>query len=530
VAKAQNVASIWFPFGARLLFACAASLTLAWCVASFWFPFGWDQGMFASMGDVIMRGGMPYRDGWEMRGPLPYYVFALAQWLFGRHMWSIRILDLTLFIAGMAAFAFIVARLTSPKGGYWAAITLTIWLSSLTWFHMVEPDNLAAIFIVFAAAALVGKRPSLAQLLFSSIMIGCAGLIKPLFLSFVAMPIVLILEQHRSDKAWLKRTGFVLGMVLVPPLLALAWFAYRGALGDLIDVHILYTLQVYSSVDSPGIRKDISNIMRFFLTGPVSFALPAIVVGSHSLWRDSRNSGLLVLTWAVIALMCVTAQGKFYVYQWIPLFPPLVILAAFGFDRLLSVPFDKNAQGPNGSLRLLSRVVLLLTAFGVLQMATVSASDVVEVLALASGRISNDQYYASFKAGRFVAGDDMEAARYIQAKTTPTDGLAVFGNNALINFLSGRANPTRFIAGGALTVESANVIRAAYRREYINGLQKTLPVYIVVGVPFGALTKEQAVHGFPEFETLLHECYTLETQIGYLDLYRATMLKSAKQP
>jgi hypothetical protein len=96
--------------------------------------------------------------------------------------------------------------------------------------------------------------------------------------------------------------------------------------------------------------------------------------------------------------------------------------------------------------------------------------------------------------------------------------------------LSGRANPTRFIAGGALTVESENVIRAAYRREYINGLQKTLPVYIVVGVPFGALTKEQAVHGFPEFETLLHECYTLETQIGYLDLYRATMLKSAKQP
>jgi hypothetical protein len=270
--------------------------------------------------------------------------------------------------------------------------------------------------------------------------------------------------------------------------------------------------------------------MEFFLTGPVSLALPVIVIGGHSLWRDSRNAALVVLTWAVVALMCVTLQGKFYKYHWMPLFPPMVILAAVGFDRLLSVPFDRSAQGLNGSLRLLSRVVLLLATIGVLQLAMVSASSVVQVLTLASGRIGKDKYYASHTAGKFVAGDDMAAARYIQAKTEPTDGVAVYGNNALINFLSGRANPTRFLSGGALTLGSGTAIRAAYRREYMNGLQESLPAYIVIGVPFGALTKDQAIQSFPEFETLLYERYTLETQIGYLDLYHATMLKTSKRP
>jgi hypothetical protein len=47
-------------------------------------------------------------------------------------------------------------------------------------------------------------------------------------------------------------------------------------------------------------------------------------------------------------------------------------------------------------------------------------------------------------------------------KTAPTDGVVVFGNNTLIIFLSGRANPTRFLSGGAVTLGAWNGIRAVY--------------------------------------------------------------------
>ena len=51
-------------------------------VATLSWPLGWDQGIYAWAGDVIVRGGLPYRDAWVMKGPLVFYTFALAQTLF----------------------------------------------------------------------------------------------------------------------------------------------------------------------------------------------------------------------------------------------------------------------------------------------------------------------------------------------------------------------------------------------------------------------------------------------------------------
>ena len=114
------------------------------------------------MGDAIVRGGMPYRDAWDIKGPLAYYGFALAQFLFGRHMWSIRILDLGLLFVGMAALTAMVARFTLPRRGYWAASVFALWIGSLTWFYTVQPDTWAAVLIILAAWPLrcPGVRPS----------------------------------------------------------------------------------------------------------------------------------------------------------------------------------------------------------------------------------------------------------------------------------------------------------------------------------------------------------------------------------
>jgi hypothetical protein len=48
--------------------AASVDLTFLWAIASLWFPFRWDHGIMASVGDTIVRGGMPYRDAWDMKG------------------------------------------------------------------------------------------------------------------------------------------------------------------------------------------------------------------------------------------------------------------------------------------------------------------------------------------------------------------------------------------------------------------------------------------------------------------------------
>lgn len=502
----------------RLAFVCGMALMALWCIASFWFPFGWDQGMFASVGDVIVRGGMPYRDGWEMRGPLAFYIFALAQWLFGRHMWSIRILDLPLHITGVCALASLVTRVSSRFTGYWAGLTLMCWVASLTWFHMVEPDAWVAILISLAVTPFIHRRASLPEWLFSGLMIGCASLIKPVNLGFLAIPLLAVSQQGQSRKDRLIRGSSVLGLASLPLALAAAWFAYRGALADLIDVHILYPVKVYAGT-SPGIHASFHGVSAFFLTTPVLLGLPIIITGAYSLWRQSQNSASLIFTWAAVALAGVVIQGKFFEYHWFPLFPPLVVLGAVGFYSVVGSFAAKTSDGAIESLRFLGRVTVLLSAIGLLQLATVSVSGVAQWLELVSGHTGREQYYAAHHRGWFVAADDMEAARYIRERTKPSDGVVVFGNNSLINFLSGRANPTRFLTGGALTLGARGSRRDAYRNEYITGLLKSPPTYLVLGSAFHG-TKEQAIQEFPELEALLRERYSLETRIGYLDLFR----------
>jgi 4-amino-4-deoxy-L-arabinose transferase-like glycosyltransferase len=526
VTSSKSNASIWFPSVGILGIVCAAGLTAAWCVASLWFPFGWDQGFFASVGEVILRGGMPYRDGWELKGPLTYYAFALAEWLFGRHMWSIRILDLPLLIAGMVALARIVKRIASPLAGWWAAIVFALWIGSLSWFHMVQPDIWVANFILLGAAPLMAGRFSPRQFLFAGVMAGCAGLVKPLYVAFVAIPLVQIAWQHRSDKVLRKLVliASVVGAALLPPLLAASWFAYRGALRDLIDVHLLYTLQVYSGSGARPIWYSLPRILRFFLKGVVPWGLPVIAAGAYSLWRSSRSSALMLLTWFTIALMCVGAQGKFYKYHWIPLFPPLLIAGAIGFRWLLMLASDEVVNRTPVLWRALCGVALSMAAIGILQLAIVPAAGVRRWLSLMDGRMSRDQYYGAYEAGHFNVSDNMRAAQYIRERTEATDGVAVFGNEALLNFLSGRANPTRFVYAMPLTEGSQRSPRAAYRREYIANLEKKRPAYFVIGLPWAG-TKEQTLHGFPELEDLLSSGYSLETRIGILDLYRRKVIR-----
>jgi hypothetical protein len=366
--------------------------------------------------------------------------------------------------------------------------------------------------------------------MFSGAMIGCAALIKPLYLAFLILPLIQIFDQHRpggtataAAKGWIRAAASI-GMALAPPTLAVAWFAWRGALGDLIDVHILFTWNVYSSGASARHWDAVRRTIKFFLSDPVVFGLPVIVAGAWSLWRTSRSAARMVLTWAMVAAMCVAAQGRFFKYHWVVVFPAVLLLAAVGFDALRVFAFGKSAEWPARPARLLARLALGLATIAVLRLAVVPASGVVGWMKLVTGRFSLDQYYASHVAGVYMPVDDLQAAAYIRERTGPADTVAVFGNNAGINFLSGRRNPTRFVSGQPLLEGARSSYRSAYRREYMLGLHRRHPAYFVMGVGWKGLTKSEAIVDFPELQDFLAKDYQLETRIGGLDLYHCTAL------
>ena len=62
--------------------------------------------------------------------------------------------------------------------------------------------------------------------------------------------------------------------------------------------------------------------------------------------------------------------------------------------------------------------------------------------------------------------------------------------------------------------------RRAYRGEFMERIERTPPVYLVVGLGHATSDKAQILADFPELAGFLRGRYELETTIGLLDLYR----------
>ena len=146
------------------------------------------------------------------------------------------------------------------------------------------------------------------------------------------------------------------------------------------------------------------------------------------------------------------------------------------------------------------------------------ALDVARWLQFMSGFSTSDGYNQNHVQWGHSAKDVMEAAGYIRDRTQDSDSVVVWGNEASINFLSGRPNPTRFVFALPLVVDSP--FRADYRREFMTGLSEHPPAYFVAGLVDPGATKGRALNEFPALVEFLRVHYQLETRIGILDLYR----------
>jgi len=504
-----------------LAFGSVCVLVLAWCVASLWFPFGWDHGIMASVGDVIVRGGMPYQDAWDMKGPLAYCVFALAQWIFGQHMWAIRLLDVLLLLIACATLTRMMARITSLRAGLWTSAAFALSYASLTWFYVSQPDGWVALFMVIGVGLFITTSNTIKFYALGAcgLLIGCCALIKPIYSAFVLVPVVFVLSAQQPVSRRVSAAAIVGVNAIIPPLLAFVWFAYRGALDSLIEVHLAYAASSYSGISSLRPGTVVQQIFDYLWTGgpelpsgKVAVVLPAIAFGAYSLWRESRQLALTFATWLGIALFCVALQGRYWTYHWIPTFPPFAVLGAFGLCKLVSSGSDRTTS---------ARVfALIAAALFLTQVMVTPVLDVKEWLLFISGSKTHTEYYEDFKEWEYVAGDNMAAARYIRDRSSDSDGVAVWGNDATVRFLSGRPDPTRFVYAMPLTQEASGSFRATYRREYISDLSEKPPLYLVVGLPYASTDKAAMLDGFPELLEFLQDQYQLERQIGFLDLYR----------
>ena len=479
--------------------ALVAAASLTW-------PFGWDQGIFASVGGVIAGGGVPYRDAWDIKGPLTHFVYAFAHGLFGPVSWGIRIVDLVLTTLVTCGLAHVAAGLGLRDCTRCICLAFVLWYASGTYWHTAQPDAWAGGLIVAEVALLAGTG-FLASWRYAGAgaLVGLAALVKPHYFIFLVIPAVAAWHGRRVPQALAAAAA---GFVAVVGA-ATTWLASHGALDDFAYAYIEWPLRVYSSADRLPLATAVAQLSRnLFPFNTLLAVIPVATIGAAALWREPTAGSRVLLAWTGAAVFAVVIQRRFFDYHWTVSMPPLILVATFGLRKLA----DHAATRP--------RVRAALTVCGFLFVLRLIAHPTFEVAHLAvslMGLQSPQDYERHFGVG----GIDRQMAHELRARTSPDETVLMFGPNVAVVYLAGRQSPSRFAWNTPLLIGEGTRKFAQFRREYVDALRDKPPRFIVEGTVTGSVVPEYRGHGaFREFAQFLDANYALDQTVEHLTVYR----------
>lgn len=511
---------------------CLLWLALAWGVSSLWLPYGWDHGVFGAVSDVIRRGGVPYRDVWEVKGPFALYLYALAQGIDHPQMWGIRVVDL-IFLAGAAYAGWqLVGQQVGRTAAAFGVATVVLGFAGFGHWYTAQPDGWAAQLLVVLVWLLVSHEgPSGRRLTLAAVLLGLLCMFKPTYAlySLLFVPI-LVRGEHGAPRVDLPRALMVAVAAAIPVVLLLGYLGVHGALGALLDQHITYNRERIAGdtyLQMPLWK--IAHLAALIIVDSpeLAAAAPFALLGVCAGWRRN-NLGKVLVLWLAVALSTIALQRKFlpHNYSWHPVYPPVLLGAAIGLGWIW-----KEAR---------SRVELKILALGgaLLISYHIAKGPAVQAAAWMRWCVSGqtlETYRASFEstlpwlsnrtpmqALGFSVTRDVRFAQYVQEHTHPGDEVFVW-SDPLINYLSDRPSPTPVTTPEAFTIWGSTARRARYRGEFADAIRSGRAM--LIGIPDFALAPAGDPEfnlntGFPEFVQALGEAYEPAGEYENLRLFR----------
>ncbi len=514
----------------RLLAMLGAALLGALIVAPIaLYPFGRDQGAFAAVADVIARGGVPYRDAWEIKPPGIYYLFWGVFELLGRSMFAVRLFDVLWTLAAAALLFIIGKRLWSFWSGVFGALLfLARYALGFDFWHTTQGDGFASLPLAAAAVLVIAaeerRRPLFA--LICGALIGVAMTFKPTLGLFLLLPCLAALTTPDEPlRSRLYRLfSYVLGCVIFLVAVGIV-MAAQGGLHDMIAIVIKWN-QEYAALSSPTplFIKILVQTTRFLLGGNYwilkLIGLLAIMATFHlARNRVGDRFWWLVPTWALLMLAGVWIQDKYHAYHWLPVLLPVGLLAGHGVVIIGS--WLNRIAGR--AARPLAAAGLALLAF---LLTTAWLAQFRFPLAYLNGRMPQEAFLAEYRdraSQDFSFAADLQVAAFLNQNTAPGTPVYIWGFEPLVYFLADRPSASRFITLQPLVTPWSP---PEWRKELIADLERTRPPFILVlhndvfpWVTTSMLDSAGQLEYFPKLRTLLAENYLLTARIEDFDIY-----------
>lgn len=324
------------------------ALALALRAQTFSIPLGFDpdEGVSLLQGRAIVNGTLPYVAYFDNRQPLLYANFAVAQLLFGEHLFASR-LWATINVGVAAAFVGLIAhRLVAGRAAAFVAMAL-LCATSMT----SVPAALSEAFLLpwtslAVLLALVGgeaetRRGRLLWVAASGLALGVGAEVKLLGLAEgVAVVFAFCLGRSRHNGGGLPSAGesvgllATLGIAVALPTLALA--AIYAAAGHFAT--FVYASFTYNRIYGATATFDPRALLKFVVTFAVFSLALAPPVAAALVLRPRGSAVWLGAVWACAAFLGACATKRFYGHYSLTIVPPLCLMAAAGVEAIVAMP------------------------------------------------------------------------------------------------------------------------------------------------------------------------------------------------
>jgi hypothetical protein len=421
-----------------------------------------DSGVFLYVGWRFLSGDIPYRDVWDHKPPLIYLVDALGLSLTPDSLWGIWLLQ---FIFIFLTF-FLIYKVLDREFGIIPALAGSITLASglLT---VLEQGNVTEEYaLVFQALCfwLFLKAHKKNYPVRASFWIGLSGGLAFNFKQttigvWIAYALILFAVRIFQRKSpLLDLLALSLGW-LIPSIILVIYFASHNALVDYWEQAFLYNFTYIGKHE--GLRRLIPVFFKGFLLlsqgGVLYLAGLGWLAGLAFVWFERKAKShplvLIALVSLPIEVILITISGRSIIHYYLTLLPVMATLTGvliYAVPRLLEKIPNKSFQKVKHSTPAILLLAVILLQFGQIK------------------------YYPEYV--RVLAINEYAPViDYVARNTEENDKVLIIGAESVINFLTRREAPTRYVYQYPLALLG----RRPMFEEYFNQILQNDPVLII---------------------------------------------------
>jgi hypothetical protein len=434
-------------------------------------PLERDEGEYAYIGSLLLKGVPPFDGAYTMKLPGTAAAYALALALFGHTPTGVHI-GLLIANAASIVLVFLLGRLLfGVRSGvvaaaWFAAASLSPVVLGLNGHatQFVTPLALGGFYLLAARG-----RPGVARVAAAGALLGAAALMKQSGAAFFLLGVLLVFLDGAKRMTAARRVAVLAVAFACPLLVLLIWFKTAGTLPAAYFWTVTYA-RAYATLTSAD--QAIGNLGSAVASWEPGFAL-VIGLSLMGLLLGSRLSGtghrfVRVLPAGLLAVgALVTASGWYFrPHYFVPLLPGAALGGAALFAALTAESDTAAIRGRNRLRRVAAFSAAVLPPLSIVAW-------------------NAPLFFVTTPVGASEAIYTMEAfpesgaiGRYLREHTAPGEKVAVLGSEPQIYFLADRPAATGYLYMYPLT--EPQPYARQMQEQMIAEVNRATPRYVVL--------------------------------------------------